>query len=110
MIIGKDILNSFKAPDPTLFVGAQIDRLLKMRSEVNSDIVLISGQIVRLLLIEQGLRSLNKQEIGAFLNSDANIEFWLKNFAIKHFQCCYEKEGDKVNFESEFREFLVKFK
>lgn len=108
LIIGKDVLKSFTALEPTLFVDAQIIRLLKKNSEGNFDVVLISGQIIRLLLIKQGLRSLNKQEILTFLNNNANTELWLKNFAIKHFQYCYENERGRVNFESECGEFLAK--
>lgn len=108
LIKGDDILSSFIAPDPLLFADIQIKRLLEKYFKGNLDIVLASGQIMRLLLIKYGLRSLHKQDIRKFVEDNDHIELWLKDFSIKHSFYCYEEKNNKLDFENDCREFLVK--
>lgn len=105
---GDDILCSFSVPDPLLFTEIQIKRILEKNLKGDSDAILDSGQIVRLLLIKYGLRSLHKQKIREFIENNTDIELWLKEFAINHLLYCYGEETNIINFENNCKEFFVK--
>ncbi len=107
LISGDNLLSEFVAPDPLLFTDYQVKRLLEKSLKGDLDVVLASGQVVRLLLIKLGLRSLHKQEIRDFIEDNSKIESWVRDFAIKHLRYCYEEKNNRLNFENECREFLA---